>query len=250
MYICAMKKLILILIGITLLTLGVLFIRKAATVPAKSVTQTQIQIFNDTKDTVLTYVTLGATPGCLQQASLIPFITDTVPGQRNLQGCFFLPPGDSTIAYAPDSLGYNGVISFLFPPDNCPAPSYTNGINQFEFMINNQYQGANAQESINISAVHGVNCVIRVNALTTNFFNAGPTIPKIQSFANTMNRSDLTAGVYPYGCDTCTGSKSPPVCILLPQPKQTASICQVQRNASTPGGIIQVRYLGQVNILK
>lgn len=223
--------------------------RKVAESPLES-GLTKIQIFNDTKDTVLGYITLGATPGCLQAASSIPFILDTVPGQRNLQAQFSLLPGDSTIQYSPDSLGYNGVISFLYAPDNCPSPSYTNGINQFEFMINNAYQGTNAQESINISCVHGVNCVIRVNMLTDSFFNAGPTIPKIQSFANTMDRSGLEAGVYPYGCDTCTGSKNPPACILLPQPKHKNSVCQIQRNASMSGGVIQVRYLGQVNILK
>ncbi|CAK0771650.1 conserved hypothetical protein [Gammaproteobacteria bacterium] len=211
--------------------------------------QTTMQIFNHSKDTVLVYVTLGATPGCIQDVSLIPFITDTLQG--GLQGTFTLAPNDSTIAYAPDSLGYNGVISFNYAPDNCTTPSYTNGLNQFEFIINNSFQAGNPQETIDISCVHGVNCVIRVDLLTNNYFNAGPTIPKIQSFANTMNRNEIgIAGVYPFGCDTCTGSKNPPSCIPLPQPHQTQSICNVQRNASQSGGLIKVIYLGQVNILK
>mgnify|MGYP003651294062 CR=1 FL=1 len=211
--------------------------------------QTTMQIFNHSKDTVLVYVTLGATPGCIQDVSLIPFITDTLQG--GLQGTFTLAPNDSTIAYAPDSLGYNGVISFNYAPDNCTTPSYTNGLNQFEFIINNSFQAGNPQETIDISCVHGVNCVIRVDLLTNNYFNAGPTLPKIQSFANTMNRNEIgIAGVYPFGCDTCTGSKNPPSCISLPQPHQTQSICNVQRNASQSGGLIKVIYLGQVNILK
>jgi hypothetical protein len=206
---------------------------------------TLMKIYNHSKDTALVYITLGATPGCLQSAISIPFIQDTISGQRGLQGFFLLNPGDSTIAYAPDSLGYNGVVSFNFQPNNCPTSEYPNGINQFEFILNNSFQGVNAQESINISCVHGVNCVIRVDAITNNPFNAGPTFTNVQSFANTMDRSSIgIPGVYPYGCDTCTGSKNPPSCITLPQPKQSASICQVQRNAIQSGGLIKIIYLG------
>lgn len=206
---------------------------------------TQIKIYNATQDSVLVYITLGATPGCLQNVTKIPFITDTITGQLGMQGTFKLAGGDSTIAYAPDSLGYNGVISFNYAPDNCRTVNYPDGINQFEFMINNLFQGPSAQESINISCVHGVNCVIRVNTQTSNPFNAGPTIQKIQGFANTLNKNQIgIPGVYPYGCDTCTGSKNPPACISLPQPSQKQSICQVQRNAMGCGGLIKVIYEG------
>ncbi len=221
--------------------------------PAKTdqAPRTLLKIYNGSCDTVFGYITLGATPGCLQNVVAIPFINDSITGQRGLQGYFKLLPNDSTIAWAPDSLGYNGVISFNYPPNNCPAPTYTNGINQFEFIVNNAYQGTNAQESINISCVHGVNCVIRVNAVTTNPFNAGPTFNNVQSFANTLDRSQTNiAGVYPYGCDTCTGSKSPPNCIPLPQPKCTNSTCQVQRNAAQNGGIIKIIYMAQEIPLK
>lgn len=212
---------------------------------------TLTKVYNTTKDSVVVYVTLGATPGCLQQVSLIPWITDTLPGQRGLQGTFVLAPGDSTTAYAPDSLGFNGVISFNSPPNNCPdTTQFPTGVNQYEFMINNAYQGTDAQESINISCVHGVNCVISVNIQTYNPFNAGPTIPCIEDFRNTMDRNALIAGVYPYGCDTCTGTKTPLPCITYPQPAHKTSVCQVQRPALQSGGVIKVLYLGQVNILK
>jgi hypothetical protein len=211
---------------------------------------TQMQIRNDSKDTVLVYLTLGATPGCIQNIGAIPFITDSLPGQRGLQGTFVLAPGDSTINYAPDSLGYNGVISFKFAPDNCATPAYPNGLNQFEFIINNAFQGPGAQESANISAVHGVNCVIRVDYITLNQFNAGPTVPIIQSYANTLDRNQSIAGVYPYGCDTCTGSKTLLPCIKYPQPAHKNSDCQTQRNAAQSGGLIKVIYLGKEQPLK
>lgn len=212
---------------------------------------TLTKIYNATKDTVLVYVTLGATPGCLQQVSQIPYITDTIAGQRGLQGSFKLAPGDSTIAYAPDSLGFNGVISFNGQPSNCPDTTlYPTGINQYEFMINNSFQGVNAQESINISCVHGVNCVISIDVKTLNPFNAGPTIPVIQAFRNTLDRNSLVAGVYPFGCDTCTGSKTLIPCISYPQPAHKNSVCQVQRNSSQSGGLIKVVYLGSEQPLK
>jgi hypothetical protein len=209
------------------------------------------KVYNHTKDSVLVYVTLGATPGCVQNAMDVAWVTDSVPGQRGMQGTFVLAPGDSTIAYAPDSLGFNGVVSFNGQPNNCPdTVAYPTGINQYEFMINNAFQGPGAQESANISAVHGVNCVIRVDYITLNQFNAGPTVPIIQSYANTLDRNQSIAGVYPYGCDTCTGSKTLLPCIKYPQPAHKNSDCQTQRNAAQSGGLIKVIYLGKEQPLK
>jgi hypothetical protein len=213
--------------------------------------RTLMKIYNGTNDTVLGYITLGTTDGCLQDILDVPFIKDTVQGQRGLQGWFTLNPKDSTPAYAPALLGYNGVISFEFAPNNCPDPVYPNGINQFEFILNNAYQGTNAQESVNISCVHGANCVIGVDAVSENPFNAGPTYTNVQGFSNRLDKNAIgLVGVYPYGCDTCTGSKTPPSCIPLPQPASKQSICQVQRNAALNGGLIKVVYLGKEEPLK
>lgn len=210
---------------------------------------TMTRIYNATKDTVLVYVTLGATPGCIQNVMNVAWVTDSVAGQNGLQGTFKLAPGDSTVAYAPDSLGFNGVISFNSPPNNCPDTTlFPTGVNQYEFMINNAYQGVNAQESINTSCVHGVNCVIAVSMKTLNPFNAGSTIPVIDGFTNTLDRNALIAGVYPYGCDTCTGTKTPLPCITYPQPAHKNSVCQVQRNAIQSGGLIKVVYMGNSDI--
>lgn len=212
---------------------------------------TFLKIYNRSDSAVKVFITLGTTPGCMDSVINIPFVTDTVPGQRGLQGYFVLQPKDSTIAYAPDTMGFNGVISFNYAPDNCPSPNYPNGINQFEFILNNSFQGRNAQETIDISCVHGANCVIRTDVEGMHTWNAGPTIPEVQSFANSLdkNRTGI-AGVYPYGCDTCTGSKTPPSCIKLPQPAQKASICNVQRNALLSGGIVKVMYFGKIHILE
>jgi hypothetical protein len=219
--------------------------------PVVQTAVTMTKVYNRSKNSVTAYVTLGATPGCLQNVMGVTWVTDSLPGQRGLQGTFTLSPGDSTTAYAPDSLGFNGVISFNSPPNNCPdTVQFPTGVNQYEFMINNAYQGTNAQESINISCVHGVNCVILVSVQTLNTFNAGPTVPSISDFRNTLDRNAIVAGVYPFGCDTCTGSKVLLPCIQYPQPAHKNSDCQVQRNASQSGGLIKVIYLGQEQPLK
>jgi hypothetical protein len=211
---------------------------------------TSMTVYNHSKDTVLVYLTLGTTPGCVRNVNEVDWVQDTVQGQRGLQGTFLLMPGDSTVSYNSDTLGFNGVLSFNFAPDNCPSPSYTNGINQFEFIINNSFQAGNPQETVDISCVHGVNGVIRVNLSDSNW-NAGPTIPMVQSFANTMDKNQLgIAGVFPFACTHCTDYIGAPTCIPLPQPVNKTAICNVQRNANNNGGTVKVIWLGAVNILK
>lgn len=209
--------------------------------------KTYHQIFNHSDSSITVYVTLGATWGCLQDVTKIPFVTSG----SGLVGTFTLAAGDSTQIYAPDTLGFNGVISFGYAPDNCPSPNYPNGINQYEFIVNNSFQPGSPQESINISCVHGVNCVIRVDMITTNPFNAGPTVPALASFANSMDRNKLgIPGVYPYACTHCTDYIGAPTCIQVPQPVSSQQICQVQRPANQSGGLIKVIYLGKAEPLK
>lgn len=210
--------------------------------PTTTTGVTYHKIYNMTKDSVLVWVTLGATPGCLQDVTQIPFVTSG----SGLVGSFYLAPGDSTIAYAPDSVGFNGVFSFNGQPANCPDTTlYPTGINQYEFIVNNAFQAGAPQESINISCVHGVNCIIRVDMITDNPFNAGPTIPSISSFGNTLNRNHVDLpGVYPYGCTHCTDYIGAPSCIKLPQPVCKESTCQIQRDADLSGGLIKVIYMG------
>lgn len=216
----------------------------------KDSTGTALQIFNRYDSAVVVYVTLGATPGCVRSVLDLPFGVDTVPGSKGLQGTFKLAAGDSTVAYNSDTLGFNGVISFNYAPDNCPSPRYPLGLNQFEFILNNSFQAGQPQESINISCVHGVNCVIRCDVETDSLtpFNAGPTVPLVQSFANTLNRSQINIfGVYPYGCTHCTDYIGAPNCVPVPQPVNTEAICQVQRPAvKSNKGKISVIYLGKM----
>jgi hypothetical protein len=208
-------------------------------------TLTQLQIINATDTPVVVWITLGATPGCLQNIKQIPFITDsTAP----LQGWFTLGANDSTPVYAPAGMGFNGNISFNTPPLNCPTPTFTQGVNIFEFIINNSFQGANSQETIEISCVAGVNCFIKSYLSGGNPWNASDSFPDVDSMYNAgINDNSGLVGVFPYGCDVCTGASKPPACTppTNDSDKQTLPICTVQRNAvGAGGGLIQVLYLG------
>lgn len=229
-------------IGILLIVLAWIHLSPAPEPTPASKGVTYHKIYNMTEDSVLVWVTLGATPGCLQDVTQIPFVTSG----SGLVGSFYLAGGDSTESYAPDGLGFNGVFSFNAQPANCPDTSiYPTGINQYEFIVNNSFQPGAPQESINISCVHGVNCTIRVDMITKNTFNAGDMVPSISSFANTMDRGALNIpGVYPYGCTHCTDTKGAPSCIPLPQPVCRDSTCQVQRDAKLSDGLIKVIYMG------
>jgi hypothetical protein len=206
---------------------------------------TLMQIVNgDRVNPVTVFVTLGATPGCLQDVSKIPFVTNVI---APLVGWFVLQPGASVGPYAPDSLGFNGNLSFNTQPMNCPTPQFPKGINIFEFIINNGFQAGNPQETVDISCVAGVNCLIKGELIGGHDWNAGASKPIVKLIENgKLYTNTGRVGVFPYGCDNCTASTSPPVCPGHPpyEKPQTEPICNVQRNARAPGGLVKVTYLG------
>ncbi|PLX10426.1 MAG: hypothetical protein C0598_10410 [Marinilabiliales bacterium] len=204
---------------------------------------TQFKIINESNESVKVWITLGATPGCIQNVSLIPFITDSTD---NLKGYFMLDKNDSTIAYAPSGRGINGNVSFNTPPLNCPNEEFPNGVNLFEFIINNSFQGEFAQETVDISCVSGVNSKIEGKLSGGTQWSATSDHPDVKYMYNGgIDGNKGLVGVYPYGCDTCTGAKSPPACITVSSDKQSTPICNVQRSAKNAGGgIIRIVYKG------
>lgn len=204
---------------------------------------TQFKIINESNENVKVWITLGATPGCLLNVSKIPFITDSTD---NLKGYFILGKHDSTIAYAPSGMGINGNVSFNTPPLNCPSAEFPNGVNLFEFIINNSFQGEFAQETIDISCVSGVNSKIEAKLSGGSQWSATTDHPDVKLMYNGgIAGNKGLVGVYPYGCDTCTGAKSPPSCVTVSSDKQSTPICNVQRSSkNTGGGIIIIIYKG------
>ena len=214
--------------------------------------QTILVLANGTVDDVQVWITLGATPGCIQHVSDLPFVTTIV---NDLQGYFTLKPAQPVFYTPPAGKGLNGNVSFGTPPLNCPTTDWPKGVNVAEFILNNSFQTGNPQETIDISAVAGVNAYIKFIMFEGGAWNYGQTdeaghLKTVTEFENKGLGDNVgQVGVFPYGCDVCTSSAAPPVCPGPPTPPphgacQSAAICNVQRPASTAGGRVLIRFDG------
>jgi len=209
--------------------------------------QTVLELTNATDQDVQVYITLDATPGCIQNVADLTFVTNSV---NNLQGWFTLAPNGLVSYIPPEGVGVNGNFAFGTLPINCPTDAFPNGVNLAEFILNNSFQGLGAQETIDISAVAGVNCYIQFSMSGGGAWNAGATEPNVTEFENkSLNDNCGQVGVYPYGCDDCTRRVVPPECTGPPPPPpygncQSAPICNVQRDASTAGGTVSITFMG------
>lgn len=212
--------------------------------------QTVLELKNDTDRAVQVWITLGATPGCIQNVANIPFVTTIV---NPLQGWFMLQPLSYVTYTPPPGVGINGNITFGTPPINCPTVKFIYGVNVAEFILNNGFQGSGAQETIDISAVAGVNAFIKFSMAGGGVWNAGSTQPTVTEFQNLRLKDNVgQVGVFPYGCDDCTQRVAPPDCTgshPAPPPYgpcQSEPICNVQRDASTAGGTVKITFMGYV----
>lgn len=211
--------------------------------------QTEIIVTNATTESVTVWLTLGATAGCISNVSDVGWgITAVAP----LQGYFTLAGNNGSVSYtSPAGVGFNGNITFGTPPLNCATPQWPEGVNIAEFIVNNGFQGAEAQETLDISAVAGANALIQFTLSGGGTWSASSAYPTVTSFQNKAIADNAgLVGVFPYGCDDCTKSVAPPVCSsppanapnpLIPQSKP---ICNVQRDPSGSGGTVTITFLG------
>lgn len=203
---------------------------------------TELLVVNNTSEGVDVYLTIGSDTNYVINVNGIYGIQDS--GKK---GYFHLKAHDTVSYKSPIGKGFNGNLAFGDYANNCPdTVKYPFGMNIFEFAINNNFPSTpNAQETIDISCVAGVNCKITCNLSNKNW-NAGDTLG-FTSFENSyIYNNTYRIGVFPYGCDSCTVIKNPPICPntkKFAQP-QRRSICNVQRNATLKGGKIFVVYGG------
>lgn len=207
--------------------------------------QTTLKITNRSGAGVKVYLTLGAVSGCVQDVNAVPLVTES---ENRLQGWFLLAAG-ATQAYAPpQGQGISGNFAFGSSPRNCPTDEYRNGINLAEFILNNSFQGAGAQETIDISCVAGANALLAFAMSGGGRWNAGASLPAVSRFANKpLGQNTGLVGVFPCGCDNCTSRANPPQpnCPSSPAPPayeecQSQPICNVQRDATNSGGDVEV----------
>jgi hypothetical protein len=212
-----------------------------------TIKQTALHLSNGTDQDVQVWITLGLTPGCIQNVADLPWGITKI---NNLQGWFILPKQFSAWYTPKPGVGFNGNLTFASPPLNCPNDSFPYGVNVAEFILNNSFQPGIPQETIEISAVAGVNAFIQFSMTGGGKWNAGSNYPNVTEFANKGLYENVgQVGVYPYGCDVCTQSQAPPYCPGPPTPPpyggcQSEPICNVQRDASTAGGTVTITFMG------
>ncbi len=207
---------------------------------------TTLQVHNASGHTVLVYLTLGATPGCVQDVSTITFTPAvSLDVLAPLMGEFLLGKHQTVTIAAPAGLGLNGNLCFGTPPLNCPCPDWPEGVALAEFIINNGFQPG-GQETVDISCVCGSNAFLGFDLSVSDWTSNGGAIPVSQIYNGTRYDNTGRVGVFPYGCDNCTSSDAPPACVgQQPQRVNSAPICNVQRPAaSNQGGVVRVSFLG------
>lgn len=202
-------------------------------------TSTELIVVNKSPDTALVYLTLSGYP-----SSLAPNYIQDVNGvlgctQTGLVGSFYLAPGDSASYFPIKRL--SGNLCFGSQPINCPDSLWPTGVNLFEFNLNCP------QESIDISAVSGVNCILEVDLI------GGPNWPAAQYtnprhfYNDSMYKNTGLVGVFPLGCTNCVNTQGKQACITSPETPNTTHICNPTRAKNQHGGAVRVSFKGFTN---
>lgn len=200
---------------------------------------TQLTLVNNTKDSLLVYLTLSGYPASdtlhVKNVNGIFGITES-----GLVGSFYIPAKDS-VSYI-STLWFSGNVSFGNQPLNCSTTAWPTGVNPFEFNLNNN------QESIDISAIGGVNCLLEVNLVSGPAWEATPQYPDVRYFYNdSMMKNHGLLGVFPYGCTNCTDSAGKQACQTPAEMPDLSKICNPTRAAGQHGGIVRVSFSGYTN---
>ena len=232
-----------IFIVIALVVISIWYITRSKpepVIPVPAQEQTKLSLVNTTKDTVLVYLTLSGYPAgdsliYVQNVNSIFGCT-----QSGLVGSFTIPPYD-TLSYT-SSKWFSGNVSFGAQPMNCTTTAWPTGVNPFEFNLND------GQESIDISAMGGVNCILAVDLIGGPQWQASPSNPDVRSFHNdSMWKNTGLVGVYPYGCTNCTNDQGKQPCQTPSEKPNSEPICTPTRSANVRGGTVLVKFKGYTN---
>lgn len=198
---------------------------------------TTLAVYNGGKDSVQVYLTLGGgyDSTFVQDVNGIFGITDS-----GLVGTFYLQPGD-TVFYQ-SSLKLSGNIGFGSQGVNCFTSQWPTGVNIFEFNLNEN------QESMDISAMGGVNCIMVVQNIGGPMWAATPSFPDVRLYSNdTMWKNTNKLGVFPYGCTTCTDTTGKQSCQTPNETPDSTRICNPTRAAGYRGGLVLLTFKGYTN---
>lgn len=204
--------------------------------------RTVLSLENHTNDTITVYLTLNQSSGYVNDVNGIFGIKST----NKKQGSLILYPNDVKTYVSPNGLAINGNIAFNDVPLNCPYV----GATLFEFNLNNEHTVVNAQETVDISCVAGVNAYgeINLNAGIGGNWTDNVHPDPITTIQNKpLYQNTGISGVFPYGCTNCINTDGAPDCKGRPSyaTPNTQKICTVQRNATESGGTVHIVYLGK-----
>jgi hypothetical protein len=202
-------------------------------------TSTELTVVNGTKDSVLVYLTLSGYP-----ANDTVHIKDVYGifgiKQHGLVGSFYLAANDS--ATYRSKKWFSGNVGFGSQPLNCSTKEWPTGVNPFEFNLNNN------QESIDISSIGGINCLLQVELIGGPEWQASPSYPDVRYFYNdSMYKNTGLIGVYPFGCTNCTDTAGKQPCQTPSEQPNSKPICNPTRAAGVHGGTVRVKFIGYTN---
>lgn len=217
-----------------------IFKRAAANSAGSGKNKTTLALINTTSDSVLIYLTLSGYPDSIA-ANYVQNV-DSIFGitQTGLVGTFYLHASD-TLTYT-SNLYFSGNLSFGTPPLNCPDSAWPTGMSIFEFNLNEP------QESIDISCMAGVNCIMSVDLIKGPDWAATPSFPNVRHMQNdSMGKNTNLLGVYPYGCTNCTNTEGKQACQSPADTPDSSAICNPTRAKGANGGVVQVTFKGYTN---
>jgi hypothetical protein len=212
------------------------------TTPTVQTDNTSLLVTNNTADSVMVYLVLsgGQDSTFIQNVNGIFGCTQT-----GLVGSFYLHAND-TVSYK-STLMFSGNLTFGAMPQNCFDSTWTTGVNTFEFNLNEP------QESIDISAMGGVNSLMSVSLTgiileDTTQWQASPSYPDVRAFKNNVQGSNSNmVGVYPYGCPNCTNNEGKQACETPNETPNTEPICTPTRATGKRGGSVILTFNGYTN---
>lgn len=234
-----MKKLIYLGVLLVMISCSVKVEEEIFLEPKLDQLNTQLVVVNKGKDSVLVYLTLSGYPTNDSVHVKDVFGIFGIK-QHGLVGSFFLASGDSASYISTKWL--SGNISFGGQPINCFSEAWLTGVNPFEFNLNND------QESIDISAMGGVNCILQVELIGGPKWQASSKYQDVRYFYNdSMWRNSELIGVYPYGCTNCTNTEGKQDCQTPNEKPNSEPICNPTRAKGAHGGTVRVSFLGYTN---
>lgn len=204
--------------------------------PTSQSTNTTLQIANATQDSVLVYLTLGGGDDgtFLQNVNGVFGIT-----QSGLVGSFYLHSKD-TLSYT-STLKLSGNIGFGSQGINCPNSTWVTGVNIFEFNLNE------AQESLDISAMGGVNSIMSVDLIAGPNWGVTGNLDVRHCQNDTMYKNTSHIGVYPFKCTDCTDTLGSASCTQIAETPNKTAICNPTRAKGERGGIVLLTFKGYTN---